>query len=225
MPWVSSDLPSLDVQNGRVYWSGTAEQTFQQNSSTTLNTVLALDAATGASIWESPKTFPDSASSEAIYKDGRLYVTRGSVYLTDNPILDGGSGAVLGRIAAYQGFPPVLIADKYAAILPYGNTSAWLNGLDFKTGQNLWTFYSDLGDSAKLNTALAIDDTVFAASLEGRIYAIDSATGKRLWSGEAGGRVFVPYAVSPKSTMAAGEGYLVVPAEGKLTAWHLAGPK
>ena len=68
--------------------------------------------------------------------------------------------------------------------------------------------------------ATVLRAAVVIGSGSGLLYAIDGATGTPTWSASAGAAI-TEYAPNGQTGMAAGQGYLIVPAGNVLTAWKL----
>jgi outer membrane protein assembly factor BamB len=90
--------------------------------------------------------------------------------------------------------------------------------------------FSNRGDLFEKRRRLmdpVIDDVVIVGLSSGNVYAVDPASGSQMWSANAGAPIARPdeqNVSQPLTGFGAGEGYLIVPAGNKLTAWHISGP-
>ena len=107
-------------------------------------------------------------------------------------------------------------------------TGFFLNGgalqaIDLSSHAVLWNF---TGDGALVSAPIVINDVVIVGSASGNVYAVDTSTGSQIWNGNAGSGIAGPDEVSgaQMTGFGAGEGYLMVPAGNKLTAWRISGP-
>jgi outer membrane protein assembly factor BamB len=95
---------------------------------------------------------------------------------------------------------------------------------DLAGGSVAWSFAGD----GKLSSApIVIDGVVIVGSTSGNVYAVDAATGAQTWVGSAGAPISAPdeqNVSAPLTGLAAGEGYLVVPAGSSVAAWRIASP-
>jgi outer membrane protein assembly factor BamB len=188
--------------------------------------VHKFDPITGSVIWEYIGPCGGGTGYTAAYKNGKLYARDigASSSAADPWIFDAITGMKVGTFDSV--FIPAL-NDTMGFFLAHAfNTSEplALNGVDLASGAVRWTF---AGDERLLTNPIVIDQTAIVGSNSGMVYALDASTGSLIWSGSAGAPIQPPQEINigqPLSAMAAGEGYLVVPAGSILTAWHLSGP-
>ncbi|TMD62700.1 MAG: PQQ-like beta-propeller repeat protein [Chloroflexi bacterium] len=114
--------------------------------------------------------------------------------------------------------PPVI--DGTIGIFVYGSV---VRAQNLRTGAPLWSF---TGDCDIYTLPVAANGTVYIASAQGNLYALNERTGALVWSDNAGGRIVGegqnPYYPSPAGTqpaLAVGEGLLAVPTETTLTVY------
>jgi outer membrane protein assembly factor BamB len=99
-----------------------------------------------------------------------------------------------------------------------------LRGIELGSNNVLWTF---TGDGNLVSAPIVIDQAVIVGSSSGNVYALDAATGSTLWTGSAGAPIAAPdeqNVSQPLTGFGAGEGYLIVPAGNRVTAWRIVGP-
>ncbi len=107
---------------------------------------------------------------------------------------------------------------------------------DKRSGARRWTFQADGGDGPGLFLGAARDDTVYAGSVTGRVYAVDAGTGRLRWATRvadrpmasvfapeiAGARVVVGYSVYDNPNTG---GLAALDASTGRLAWNTAFPK
>ena len=170
------------------------------------------DLRTGASLWTNQNGCSSGASSPIAYA---------------NHI---GVAAGLGANVIFNSATGNRISNNYGVVLPaLGNAMSYsvnlgsLSAIDSASQIGQWNFSGD----GHLNSApLLINNTVVVASDSGNVYALDGTTGAQLWVGNAGQSIRAPSFVDfyPTSGLAAGLGFLVVPAGNSLAAWRIAAP-
>ena len=99
-----------------------------------------------------------------------------------------------------------------------------LTATSLSTGKVLWTVSGDgTAGSVLASAPIVIDTVVVIGSTSGTVYALDTDTGNVLWSGAAGAPIGIAGGqdTSFLTGLAAGDGYLVVPASGVLNGWRL----
>ena len=154
--------------------------------------MTALDAATGAIVWQQKL---DSSAT------GSPTVSGGIVYLTSGDDLGWAINADTGRIAwqlsanpdhhNVMGAPAPAITDKLA-IFAYG--SGEVQAAERKTGTRLWdTVVSGQRRGFARSNVLditadpvVVGDTIYLGTMAGRVMAIDIKTGERLWTANEG---------------------------------------
>jgi outer membrane protein assembly factor BamB len=143
----------------------------------------------------------------------------GSPYQYDGPILDAEAGTALGTFGADR--PPALTATT-GFFMQQGTLhgiALGSNGVAPATGGILWSF---AGDGKLSGTPIVINNYVIIASSSGNLYALAAATGQLLWTQNIGS--VIPGGASPAiSSLAAGDGLLVVPATSTVTAYAVSG--
>lgn len=125
-------------------------------------------------------------------------------------LVDGATGGVLDSIASSAS--PAVAGD--VAVLLDGST---LQGRSLSTGLLRWQF---AGDGTLSSAPVIVNGTVYEGSASGAVFAVDLQTGTEVWSGS----VAAPGTVAGSAGMAAGDGLLVVPAGGTITAFASAAP-
>ncbi|HEY6009755.1 MAG TPA: PQQ-binding-like beta-propeller repeat protein, partial [Geobacteraceae bacterium] len=180
--------------------------------------VYKFDPVSGAQIWHYSGSVSGGGGSTPAYFNGMLFVRDWAV----NPVgavfntATGAKGKTFGNFNMIP-IPAFGATDGY--FMMYGT----LQSFDPSSLGSHWSF---TGDGHLVSAPLVIDDVVVVGSSSGTVYAVDAASGVQKWSGQAGAAIAAPNegaASAPLTGFAAGEGYLLVPAENKLSAWHIAG--
>jgi outer membrane protein assembly factor BamB len=155
------------------------------------DTLEALDATTGASLWK-------YRPSGAYYADDAVAVAAGTVYVPASHPRNGGTdGAVFAVDAAtgrevWQFFPHPAEGPFTGPSSPvvaggavyFGTTDGALYSLDAASGAVRWRLW--LGKAALTRVAVN-DGTVSVGGADGALYAVDGATGTPRWRVETGG--------------------------------------
>jgi outer membrane protein assembly factor BamB len=177
--------------------------------------VYKLNPTTGALIWQfSNGCSGGGGKSPALY-NGRLYVRDFS-----DVILDSQTGTVVGNYNA-KNTPAFSGSRGFFLNGPHGFGSfGTLQARDVNTNSVLWNFS---GDGTLQSAVLVVNDYVYVGSAQGRLYAVNAATGQQAWVTTAGSSIpFVDEQNSsqPLTSFAAGEGLLVVPTSTTLVAYE-----
>ena len=177
--------------------------------------VYKLNPATGTPIWQfSTGCSGGGGRSPALY-NGRLYVRD----FTDT-IFDSQTGTVIGNFnakntPAFSGNRGFFLNGPHS----FGSFGT-LQARDVDTNSVLWNFS---GDGTLQSAVLVVNDYVYVGSAQGRLYAVDAATGQQVWVTNTGNSI--PYVdevnvSQPLTSFAAGEGLLVVPTSTTLVAYE-----
>jgi hypothetical protein len=152
--------------------------------------------------------------NSALY-NGRLYVRDFS-----DAIFDSQTGSIIGNFnakntPAFSGNRGFFLNGSHI----FG-TFGTLEARDVNTNSVLWNFS---GDGSLQSGVLVVNDYVYVGSAQGRLYAVDAATGQQVWVTNTGGSI--PYVdeqnlSQPHTGFAAAEGLLVVPTSTKLIAYE-----
>jgi outer membrane protein assembly factor BamB len=216
---------AVNEANGKVLWTASVENGDESSPAISLDgsgkpdgiyvsypcQVYKFDPTTGASLWHYNGPCEGGGGKTAAYANGLLYVRDGG-----GTIFDAATGNETG--AFNGGTIPAL-----GSTTGYFMSGHTLQGVNLSTRSAIWSF---TGDGSLVTAPIAVDQTVFVGSASGNVYALDAASGNQLWSGAAGAAIDGPdeqNVSQPLTGMAAGEGYLVVPAGTTVAGWHIAG--
>jgi outer membrane protein assembly factor BamB len=148
-------------------------------------TLLALDAATGATVWTASTFYPASLA----YDSGKL------ILLSQTPadsaivyILDAGTGNALGpqvELVSNDHFYSAPVArDGLVFVAGAGNLGGvdgpWLYAISEQTGAVVWA--QPVGSALSMSTPIVTVDGVYL-SYAGLVYAFRPLTGEMIWSG------------------------------------------
>src|SRR4029078_6733243 len=177
--------------------------------------VYKLDPATGAQIWHySPGCSGGGGKTPALFND-RLYVRDFS-----DTIFDSNTGSIIGNFnakntPAFSGTRGFFLNGPH-----FFGSYGTLQARDVNTDSLLWSFS---GDGFLQSAVLVVNDYVFVGSAQGKLYAVDAATGQQVWVTTPG--TSIPYVdeqnvSQPLTGFAAAEGLLVVPTSTTLVAYE-----
>src|SRR5947208_11530926 len=173
-----------------------------------------LDPATGSLLWKNECFACGSGFGNlTVLHDGLLYNT---LYGGESSLVyDAQSGNVIGNYAADR-IPPTFDGTR-----GFFMKNGTLEARDLTSQAVLWSFAGD----AKLDFApLAVNGYVYIGWRGGNVYALDSVTGRVVWS-DAVGTNMAPNGMGTvmQIGMAAGNGALVVPFNNKLVTYTSTG--
>jgi outer membrane protein assembly factor BamB len=176
-------------------------------------------ASDGVELWHHENGCHGGGGSTVSLYGGRLYVLESDHY-PPGDVYDAVGGALLGTVRAdispaFSGdlavFPntrrPLSDTDQYGHKLVARNLS---------TGRVRWRFR---GDGYLDSAPLIASGVLFVGSGSGRVYGVSLRSGRAVWRGSAGAPVPAP-SISGNTGLAAAEGTLLVPAKGRLVAYH-----
>jgi outer membrane protein assembly factor BamB len=178
--------------------------------------VYKLDPATGAQIWRyNPGCSGGGGKTPALY-NGRLYVRDNSADL----IFDSQTGTIIGNYLA-KNTPAFSGSRGFFLNGPhFFGAAGTLEARDVSTNTVLWSF---AGDGFLQSAVLVVNDYVYVGSSQGKLYAVNAATGQQAWFTNVG--TGIPYVdeqntSQPLTSFAAAEGLLVVPTNTTLVAYE-----
>lgn len=218
----SHQLYAVDQTNGSLLWSVYVYGGHHSSPAVSEDGVFVsygyqtrkVDPLSGETMWYSGANTYDGKT--AAYANGRVYARDPSV-IPPGKVLDAATGAEVGTFTA----GPIPAFSAQSGFFVNANT---LQAIDFSSNNVLWSF---TGDGGLVTAPIVIDDAVIVGSSTGNVYALDAASGAQLWSGNAGAAIHAPderNVSQPLTGFGAGEGYLVVPAGNRVTAWRVTGP-
>jgi outer membrane protein assembly factor BamB len=201
--------------------------------------VYALAGADGSTLWSEPFYYGGSPGVDGSF----VYVSDGYEGATQAFARADGAPAWVGSAQCFVGNGQVLtdgarvigpwssacgalsdaatgrLLDSFAASTApasAGDVAIALNGSTLQarsltTGVLLWEF---TGDGSLRSAPVIVNETVYAGSADGTLFAVDLRTGAQLWSGQ----VADAGTVAGATGIAPGDGLLAVPSGGTLTA-------
>jgi outer membrane protein assembly factor BamB len=175
------------LAEGKVYW---AYQTRYGKASRGLLT--ALDPKTGAAIWESPMTGATMSDGTPAVADGRVYVGNETA---DRVIAyDADTGAQLWTgtnvLGGWQDAAPTAVGGRV-----FIGSNNRVVARDATTGANLWTYQSPdaswIPQNATPSAPAVVGDTLYMGFPDGRVTALNVATGAVVWSVRLPGKPYL----------------------------------
>jgi outer membrane protein assembly factor BamB len=175
------------VADGKVYWP---YQTRYGKASSGL--LAALDAKTGETVWESPMTGSTMSDGTPAVADGRVYVGN---HTADRVIAyDAQSGQRLWvsstRLGGWQDAAPTAVGGR--VFIGSGNGVV---ARDAVTGADLWTYRSPdasyIPNNATPSAPAVAGDTLYMGFPDGRVTALNVATGTVVWSVRIPGKPYL----------------------------------
>lgn len=215
---------ALDESAGRILWTQPAGDAGDGPPAVTVDGVYTsgecaiqdFRPATGEKLWSfqgpcsgGETATPVVANQVAYSADGTLESTFSGFIGNPPDTFNAETGAKLGRYTA--DFSPAFTSTY--GYFPFNGT---LTGVKLSNNA-AWTF---TGDGQLNGTPIAVNQYVFIGSISGNIYALDGTTGSQVWNVKLtppfGSNSFGGF-----SSLAAGDGLLIVPMGTKVTAYTL----
>lgn len=221
-------LYAVSEQSGAILWTASVSNGDQSSPAISADglfvsypcVIYKFDPLSGATVWLHTGGCSGGGGRTPAYKNGRLYVRDGSGDAAG--IYDAASGVKVASLIS-DTIPALGDTMGFYQTGGFGSQSrGTVRGVDLATGVVRWSFS---GDGQISSAPIIVNQVVFVGSGSGTVFALDAATGAQLWSGSAGAPIAPPdeqNTSQPSTGIGAGEGYLVVPAGSKLTAWQLA---
>jgi outer membrane protein assembly factor BamB len=209
---------AVSETSGALLWSQSVENGDQSSPTVTSDglfvsypcQVYSFNPTTGTTNWHYNGGCDGGGGKTDAYANGLLYDREGGT------IYNALTGAQIGP---FQGGRSPALGSMIGYFL-----NGTLQAINLSSRSTLWSF---AGDGNLVSAPLLIDQTVIIGSGSGTVYALDATTGNQIWSGSAGAAIPAPDEQNlsqPLTGFGAGEGYLIVAAGTRLTAWHIAGP-
>lgn len=183
VPTYDGILYALDREDGTVIWSyetdgpliggvAVSDDTVYFGSSD--GKVYALDAASGERRWKPFETGDEIWSTPAI--DGE------AVYVTslDHRLyaLDAANGTERWSFKTGAGIASPPVVDKETGFILVGGFDSRLRAIDPEPREEVWSVEAD---NWFWTEPLVSDGVVYAGSLDGRVFAVDAASGDSVW--------------------------------------------
>jgi outer membrane protein assembly factor BamB len=168
-------------------------------------TTYKLSRESGAVVWVHARGCTGGSHSTPVLDSGELYVDDGF-----NLVLNPSTGEAVRGFTARTG--AALAGSRAFLVAGDGD----LRAEDRKTGVVAWRFE---GDGRLVSAPIVVNGVVYVASEDGTVFGVRQSSGKLVWQAETGAPVR-PHGVI--TGLAASNGMLVVPTDGRLVAY--AGP-
>jgi outer membrane protein assembly factor BamB len=172
----------------------------------------------GGEVWHPENGCHGGGGSVPVLHRNRLYVTE-SRRFPPGDIYDADTGTIVGAMRA--DWTPAFAGDvgvfpdarKPGERLTFGHV---LVARRLGDGRARWRFG---GDGYLDSAPLIVDGTVYVGSGSGRVYGVSLRSGRRVWSADAGTPVPAQWDGAIWSGLAAGDGALIVPRLGRVSAF------
>ncbi len=213
---------AVDETNGQVIWTQSVQNGDDSSPALTSSGLYvtypcqAYDIApmTGALLWNAQNGCEGGGGRSSVVKDNVLY---GRYFAVSNGSLTffaAATGEQIGSSSS-ETIPAVSSTQMFTM------NSGTLQAISLSTGKLSWSFS---GDGQLTSAPIVINDRVIVGSATGAVFALSAASGATLWTSAAGAGINAPDEQNfsaPRTGLAAGDGYLVVPAGSTLTGWKL----
>jgi outer membrane protein assembly factor BamB len=214
-----STLYALSVRDGHMLWQAESHDGAQTPAldagrvyvGAACANARAFDRTDGRSIWSYGSKCYESERVTPALQGGRLYVPtveRTSSGALDPPVFDAGNGSVVGRFKTSR---PVFVDGLSVAQPPAKGPVA----TDIASGREVWRQATELSGLTAVGHDLYGVST--SASRRRELHALDSETGRVLWSETVPNGTDVT--TGGQIAVAAAPGTLLVAAAGRLTAY------
>ncbi|MGZ8260585.1 MAG: outer membrane protein assembly factor BamB family protein [Caldimonas sp.] len=221
----TNSVVALDESNGSLLWTvringGNSPPAIAANKVFVASpcNYYALDTRSGMESWHYNGPCSGGGGATVVVAQGVAYVREFFIkgYIEARDAI---SGALLSKFTPASAFSQLPIPAVTATSV-FVLDSGTLQRLDRSLGTISWSF---AGDGTLTSAPIVIGSFVIVGSSSGSLYAVDAATGVERWSAR------LPTGLDPTIEsynvtlvdLAAGEGYLVVPARNTLTAFRL----
>lgn len=172
--------------------------------------VYKFSPQSGSKLWQYSGGCSGGGGNTPVYDLGRLYVWDWS---STKPgyVFNGKTGQLL---STYQASLPPALFSNLGVFLNAGK----LEGRNLITQAILWSF---AGDGSLISAPIIINQYAYIGSSTGKLYAVNLATGREVWSTNVGASISrTGCCTAPTTGLGAGEGLLVVPAGNRLVAYE-----
>lgn len=214
-------LNAVEAATGKILWSSEVASGDKSSPAVSSDGVFVsypcqaykFDPYSGESLWHYDDGCQGGGGKTTVYANGELFARRSSSLLHDL-IFNADTGTIVGSFQSE-------VAPAFNEQTGYFLHAGTLRAIDQATRDLRWSF---VGDNALVTAPVVINDTVVIGSHLGSVFALDADDGSVIWSGAAGGQIEGPdeqNVAAPLAGLGAGEGYLLVPAGNRLTAWRL----
>jgi outer membrane protein assembly factor BamB len=211
-------LYAVDQATGNLVWSQQVQNGDNSAPAVTADGVYVtypcwsydFRPATGESIWNNNTGCEGGGGATPVVANGLLYSPNG-VSGYNGGIFNAESGASGGTYVADS--PPA-----FSATMGYYLQGGTLRGITVINNTVMWSF---AGDGQLAGSPIVVNQYVFIGSASGNLYALDGSTGQQMWQVSLGSAIDATVYQMPMSSLAAGDGLLVVPAGTRVTAYTL----
>jgi outer membrane protein assembly factor BamB len=210
----------VDERTGSVLWNAQVENGDESSPTVSSDGVFfsypcqayKFDPISGQPLWHYSGPCEGGGGTTSVFANDKLFDRdpESNIGTSAPPglIFDAGTGK---QVSTFNADRMPAFSDHAGFFMSNGTLTA----VDQTTNSPVWTF---AGDGQLTSAPIVIDSVVVVASASGKVYALNANTGSVVWSGMAGDQI--NYNVE-QGGLAAGDGYLVVPAGKTITGWRL----
>ncbi|MEI6127479.1 MAG: PQQ-binding-like beta-propeller repeat protein, partial [Pseudomonadota bacterium] len=178
------DLFDLDLQISPILTSATIKGKFREIviGSGKLGKVYAFDRTTGDILWQTAvgEHMNDDLTT---LPEGITTVLPGPLGGVETPMAYADGVVYVPVVNLSAGYTPT---ELVASSIDFSKGTGELVALDVNTGAILW---DNKFGSSNFGAATVVNNVVFTATFDGKIYAFDSKFGKELWTYQAAGGI------------------------------------
>jgi hypothetical protein len=217
-------VDAMSESTGAVLWSvNTDDGTYVTRAGSTIIASnqcghdFGLNAGTGAVEWSNNGTCVGGGSTSSSFDGSQVWAEGflGGQEGQDGQILDPASGAVAASLTGYT--PAFGYGEAILAVPSNGgpetgdpNGMKGLEAIDPTTRDVRWTFGTSGTSQLSASEPLLADGYAFEEGTGGQVWALNPCTGSIVWQGQVSSGAGNGY-LFPLVSLAAGDGYLVVP--------------
>ncbi|HTP38826.1 MAG TPA: PQQ-binding-like beta-propeller repeat protein [Steroidobacteraceae bacterium] len=214
---IGGTLYAVDQATGNLAWTQEVENGDDSAPAVTADGVYVtypcwtydFRPATGESIWNSNTGCEGGGGATPVVANGLVYSPNANDYSGD--VYNAETGVSAGTYVADA--PPAFTATQ--GFYLQGGT---LRAVSLGSNSVQWSF---AGDGQLAGSPIVVNGYVLIGSGSGNLYALDVNTGQQAWLVNLGAAIVARVGNMPLSSLAAGDGLVVVPAGTKVTAYTL----
>jgi outer membrane protein assembly factor BamB len=162
------------------------------------------DPKTGSPLWHDSTGCDGGGGDTPAYFGGDVYIQD---WTSGNYVFNANTGAQAGTFGANNGDTPAFLAEGKTRGLGYSLSQGTLYAWKTTTETNVWSF---TGDGQLSTMPIVINAMVVEGSGSGNVYALDAKSGAQLWTDQTASGV---------TSLAAGQGTLIVVSGNVVTAY------
>jgi outer membrane protein assembly factor BamB len=211
-------LYAVDQSNGNITWTQQVQNGDDSAPAVTADGVYVtypcwtydFRPATGESIWNNNTGCEGGGGATPVAANGLVYSPNG-VSGYNGGVFNSETGTSAGSYVADS-------PAAFSATTGYFLQGGTLRGVTLSNNTVIWSF---AGDAQLAGSPIVVNQYVFIGSASGNLYALDGSTGQQKWTVNLGTAIDAAIYTMPMSSLAAGDGLLIVPSGTHVTAYTL----